>query len=142
MEKQMKNRTTTARNQFFKLALTGIIAAGSLTSANAQKSLTTSPTPQIQYIGTLDDKLVFEVAFDNKSQEGFTVEIRDAQGYEFYFDRFRDKTFNKKFAIDKAELGNNSITFTVATKTLIQQTVVFDVNSSYRVVEEISVVKL
>jgi hypothetical protein len=141
MEKQMKNRTTTARNVFFKLALSAIIAAGSFTSANAQNSAVTSPTPQIKYIGSLGDKIVFQVDYDNKSQDGFSVEIKDYQGFQFYFDKFKDKAFKKKYAIDKAELGNNSITFTVTTKAGVQQQV-FDVNTTSRVVEEVSVVKL
>lgn len=137
----MKNRTTTARNVFFKLALSALIAAGSLTSANAQISATTSPTPQIKYIGSLGDKIVFQVDYDNRSQEGFSVEIKDYQGFQFYFDKFKDITFKKKFAIDKAELENNPITFTVITKTGVKQQV-FDVNTTSRLVEEVSVVKL
>ena len=136
----MKNRTTTARNQFLKLALSGIIAAGSLTSAQAQNA-TTSPTPQIKYIGTMGEKLVFQVAYDNQSQDGFSVEIKDEQGYQFYFDKFRDKTFKKRYVIDKDELGNNTISFTVATKATVEQQT-FNVNASFRVVEEVRVVKL
>lgn len=136
----MKKHTTTARNQFFKLALSGFIATASLTSAQAQNT-TASSAPEIKYIGTMDDKLVFQVEYDNQFQEGFSVEITDQQGYQFYFSKFNDKTFKKRYAIDKAELGSNSISFKVATKTTAKEQV-FDVNASFRVIEEVSVVKL
>lgn len=140
MEKQMKNQKTPARNQFFKLIVAGFIAAASFTSTQAQSS-TELPAPQIKYIGSLGDKLVFQVDYNNESSDAFSLEIKDGQGYQFFFDRFKDKAFKKKFAIDKSELGDNAIQFTIATKDAIKKQS-FDVNASYRVVEEVSVVKL
>jgi hypothetical protein len=62
-------------------------------------------------------------------------------GFEFYTGKFKQKNFKKKYAIDKSELNNTSISFVLASQGNVQQQE-FDINASSRLVEEISVVKL
>lgn len=140
MKKQMKTPISNVRSAFVKLAMVALIIFNSFGILQAQ-SLSKSPAAEIKYIGVVDNKLVFEVEYRNESEAGFLLEIRDENGYKFYSARFRQKNFRKKYAIDKAELGNSSITFVLAAKGNVQQQE-FDVNASSRIVEEVSVVKL
>ena len=140
MKKQMTSRTANLRNAILKFAFAALFITTTGAVVNAQITPST-PGAKVQYIGTADDKLVFEIQYANTAGESFSVEIKDAQGYQFYFDRSKDKSFRKRFAISRSELGNNAISFVISGKAGVQQQT-FDVNASYRVVEEVSVVKL
>ena len=140
MEKQMKTQSSTVRNMIIKVTMILVLAANSFGAINAQ-NLTNSPNAEIKYIGIVDNKLVFEVEYKNASEVPFILEIRDAQGYEFYTGKFKQKNFKKKYAIDRSELSNTSISFVLASKGNVQQQE-FNINASSRLVEEISVVKL
>ena len=140
MEKQMKNDVSNVRSTFVKMAMLVVLLANSFNLLHAQ-NISTSPEPEIKYIGVFDDQLVFEIEYNNEAQSPFSLEIRDENGYQFYFSKFKQKGFKKKYAISKAELGNSSITFLLTAHGNSTKQV-FDVNASSRVVEEVSVVKL
>jgi hypothetical protein len=141
MEKQMKTQTTTSiRSSFAKFLAAGLLTAGSFSMVQAQDS-TKTPEADIRYAGTMNDKLLFGVEYKNESAQPFTVELKDADGYVFYVSRFNDKQFRKFFAIDKYELDKASIIIQLATKDGIQKQV-FDVNTTSKMVQEVSVVKL
>lgn len=125
-----------------RLLATGLFIAGSFSAAQAQD--TTKPVnAEIRYAGSVNDKLHFVVEYENKTAEPFTVELKDGDGYVFYNSRFKDKKFRKFFAIDKSELDNAkaSITIQVANKSGVEKQV-FDINTTSRLVQEVSVVKL
>ena len=140
MEKQMKTQLSAVRNTIIKFTMILLLTGSSLSAVQAQKA-SPSPNAEIKYIGIVDNKLVFEVEYKNASEVPFILEIRDANGFEFYTGKFKQKNFRKKYAIDKSELNNTSISFVLASQGNVQQQE-FDINASSRVVEEISVVKL
>jgi len=140
MEKQMKTQSSAVRNTIMKATMIVLFLVNSFGAINAQKS-SDSPNAQVKYVGVVDNKLVFEVEFKNASEAPFILEIRDGQGFEFYTGKFKQKNFKKKYAIDKSEINNTSISFVLASQGNVQQQD-FDINASSRVVEEISVVKL
>ena len=136
----MKTPVSNVRSTFFKLALVSLLLFNSFGILQAQ-SVSKSPNAEIKYIGMVDDKLVFEVNYKNEAEAGFLLEIRDGNGFEFYSAKFKQKNFKKRYAIDKNELGNISLTFVLASEGNLQQQE-FDVNTSSRIVDEIRVVKL
>jgi hypothetical protein len=140
MEKQMKTQTTGIRSSFARLFATALLA-GSFSLAQAQETPKKAVDAEIKYAGIMGDKIVFQVAYNNETGEPFTVEIKDGQGYQFYTAHYKDKSFKKYFAIDKTEIDKTSITFVLATKNA-EQKEVFDVNTTAKVQEEVSVVKL
>jgi hypothetical protein len=140
MEKQMKTQSSAVRSTIIKVVMVWMLIVNSFAAIQAQKT-STSPNAEIKYIGIVDDKLVFEVEYKNASEVPFILEIRDGNGFEFYTGKFKQKNFRKKYAIDKSEIGNTSISFVVASQGNVQQQD-FDVNASSRLVEEVSVVKL
>src|SRR5829696_2169214 len=110
MEKQMKNQPSKVRNAIFKLVMVTVLMANSFSLLLAQ-GVSKSPEAEIKFIGVVDDQLIFEIEYSNDAQNVFTLEIKDENGYQFYFNKFKQKGFKKKYAISKSELGNNSITF-------------------------------
>jgi len=140
MKKQTKTPTSVIRNASIKVAMFCLLMVPSFGLLHAQLLLK-SPSADVRYVGVAEDKLVFEVAYQNDAETNFVLEIRDANGYELYSARFKQKNFRKRYAISKYELGNNSLTFVVASRgNIVQQE--FDVNANSRLIEEISVVKL
>lgn len=137
----MTTQTTGIRSSFGRLFVAGLLTAGSLSVAQAQDTTSKGPAADIRYAGAMNDKLLFGVDYENTSAEPFTVEVKDADGYVFYNSRFKDKKFRKFFAIDKSELDKTSITIQVATKGGTQKQV-FDINTTSRFVQDVSVVKL
>lgn len=135
----MKTQTATVRSTFTRAFFAGLLAMSSFSVVKAQNA--NKPEADIRYAGTYNDKLIFEVDYKNDTQEPFTLEIKDGEGYVFYNSRFKEKSFRKYFALDKSELFKTSITIQVATKNAIQKQV-FDVNTTTKTVDEISVVKL
>jgi hypothetical protein len=140
MEKQMKTLVSTARYSIFKLAMICVLLVNSAAVLQAQ-TRSNNPQAEIKYVGVVDDKYVFEVVYPNDAQNIFSLEIKDEQGYQFYFSKFKQKGFKKQYAIDKFELGNGSITFVLAGQNGVQKQV-FDINSTTRTIDEVSVVKL
>ena len=136
----MKTPVSNVRSTFFKLAMVSLLLFNSFGILQAQ-SVSKSPNAEIKYVGMLDNKLVFEVNYKNEAEAGFILEIRDGDGFEFYSAKFKQKNFRKRYAIDKNELGNISLTFVLASEGNLQQQE-FDVNTSSRIVDEIRVVKL
>lgn len=140
MEKQMKTQASKARYAFFKLAMICVLLVNSATLLQAQSRPNNSQA-DIKYVGLVNDKYVFEVVYQNDAQDMFSLEIKDGQGYQFYFNRFKQRGFKKQYAIDKFELGNGSITFVLSAQNGVQKQE-FDINSTTRTIDEVSVVKL
>ncbi|HVF97376.1 MAG TPA: hypothetical protein VM871_08655 [Flavisolibacter sp.] len=140
MEKQIKNQTSGNRS-FARLLFTGLMAAGSFSLVQAQETTAKSPGAEIRYAGTVNDRLIFGVEFGNETAQPFTLEIKDGEGYVFYNSRFKETKFKRYFAIDKAELDKTSITIQLETKNAVKKQV-FDINTTSRIVEEVSVVRL
>ena len=133
----MLMKTPRFRSLMMSFALASLLLSISLhTSAQPP----TGVPAEIKYIGLVNDKLVFEIVYINEEQESLSLQIKDQGGYLFYFERSKEKKFLRRFAIDKTELGKNAITFVLSTKDNIHKQV-FDVNASFRVVEEVSVVQ-
>ena len=140
MEKQMKTQVSKVRQAAIKLAMICVLFVNSAAVLHAQP-LTKSPEVEIKYVGVVDDKYVFEIVYPNDNLNVFSVEIRDQQGYQFYFNKLKQRSYKQQFAIDKFELGNGSLTFILATQGSTQKQV-FDINTSSRTIDEVSVVKL
>ena len=140
MEKQMKNQLSGIVYAFFKLFLVALLLLQSTVILHAQTVIET-PGAEIKYIGVVDNKLVFQINYRNDGPTPFSLEIKDNQGYQFYFGKFKEKSFQKLYAIDKAELGENELTFEFSAKGKVQKQV-FEINTSSRLVEELNVTQL
>lgn len=124
---------------FFKLLLVWMLLLGNASFLQAQVLTAVSPA-EIKYVGMVDNNLVFNISLTNEELDGFTLEIKDGQGYQFFFGKFKEKGFRKFYAIDRSELGNNTIRFELISKGKVQKQE-FEITSSPRLVDETTVVK-
>jgi hypothetical protein len=140
MEKQMKTQVSRARFLFTKLAMSCVLFLNAVPVIHAQTPAS-PPEAEIKFVGVVEEKFVFEIVYPNERLNVFSVEIKDQQGYQFYFNKLKQKGYKQQFAIDKFELANGSLTFTLTAQGNVQKQV-FDINASSRTIEEVSVVKL
>ncbi|HUC81452.1 MAG TPA: hypothetical protein VMR70_11080 [Flavisolibacter sp.] len=136
----MKTQVSKARFAILKLAMICLLLVNTAAVLQAQPK-SNNPKAEIKYVGVVEDKYVFEVVYPNDPQNVFSLEIKDEQGFQFYFGKFKQKSFKKQYAIDKYEVNNGSITFVLATPGGVQKQS-FDINSTTRTIDEVSVVKL
>jgi hypothetical protein len=138
MKKQMT--TSKSRTNLYRLLLAGFLLTGTTSLVQAQENAASSSEPNVQYVGLVNNKYVFQVEFQNEAPD-FILEIKDHQGYQLFADRFKSRRFKKQFVIDKANFSDNGITFIFTAQGKVQKQV-FDINTTSRIVEEVSVVKL
>lgn len=136
----MKKQTLFTRRAVANLLMASFFTVGAATAATAQQASEKSPEPHVSYVGLMNQKYVFQVDY-TASASDFTLEIKDKYGYQLYLDRFKAGKFSKRFAVDQAEVGDNGLTFTFVSAGK-EQTQAFDINASFRVVEDVAVVKL
>lgn len=83
--------------------------------------------------------LVFEIKVENASGEKFYIIVKDDNGSTLYRGSFTGKDFAKKFRVPKGD--SNKIVFNVISKSGAN-TEVFEINTSTKVIEEVSVTKV
>ena len=141
MKKQTRNLMNTARN-FLVPALFVVLSITGLSYGKAYgQSYTSNSKPSIQYVGKVNDQLIFQVDYDNPTNEAVNVLIKDESGNVLYADRFKDKKLSKKFKVNTAEYGDARLTFVISTdKERTSQ--VFQVNTNTRVIDDVVVTNL
>jgi hypothetical protein len=95
----------------------------------------------IHYVGNVNNQPVFQVEFENTSEEPVQVSIKDEDGNTLYFAKIKDRRFSKKFQFEKAESDNMTLSFTLATPKE-KHTQVFEVNTNVRMVRDVVVTRL
>lgn len=110
-------------------------------SASAQQLTTTKNTPQIKYLGTVQDKLVFQVDLQSVSSNSLFVSIKDDEGFTLFTEKIRDNNFTRKFAFDREEFEGKKLSFVIHDAgTTTAQT--FQVARNLRFVEDVVITKL
>ncbi|MEI6950684.1 hypothetical protein V9K67_26105 [Paraflavisolibacter sp. H34] len=108
-------------------------------SAGGNNNDTEQPA-MVKHIASLEDKMYFQVHFNNDSSEKFIFTIKDAQGTVLFREMYKDKTFDKKFQLNKMD-ENERLTFTIYTPK-DKKTQSFEVNNSTRLVDDVVVTQL
>lgn len=94
----------------------------------------------IQFAGSLDNALVFDVKVANTNGDKFTITVSDNDGNVLYTQGFSEKNFDKKFKLLKSdEISRYNFKITSNNKDLEQ---VFSVNASTKVVDDVVITKL
>ncbi len=134
----MKNLSMALRSKF--TAFLFLFLASAPFVAPAQNYDLVKPEV-VKYIGVVDNQFVFQLNYDNAAGEVFTVTVRDEVGNLLYSGKFSDKKFSKQFRMDKTELGNANLSFTLTTQNE-KQSQVFKVATTSRVVDVVVITKL
>jgi len=94
----------------------------------------------IQFAGSFDNSLVFDVKVANAKGDKFTITISANDGTELYTQAFNEKNFDKKFRLVKSDdISRYNFKITSANKDLEQT---FSVNASTKVVDDVVITKL
>jgi len=93
----------------------------------------------VQYTGSVDNALYFNVKVNNANSDKFTVTVTDNDGDVLYTQSFSDKNFDKKFKLLKSDdISRYNFKITSNNKELEQS---FTVNASTKIVDDVVVTK-
>ncbi len=130
-------------------ALAAMVIAGSVlmavpfqTKANTGNLEIISDNNQasVQYIGTVDNALIFSVRLDNINGDKFTLVIRDENGHELYSREYNDKNFSRKIKLVKSDdVSRYSFVIKSVNKELEQT---YAVSTETKIIDEVVVTKL
>jgi hypothetical protein len=116
----------------------------SVAAANAQSTTSgagpTDNATMVKYLGTQDDMIVFNVAYDNPQGSKFLVTIKDQDGNQLYQRFYSDKSFYKQFKLPKTDKDKVVFIFRNGQEAPIVKTFAVNVNS--RFVQEVAIKKV
>jgi hypothetical protein len=116
----------------------------SVATAHAQSTASgagpTDNAATVKYLGTQDDMIVFNVAYDNPQGSKFLVTIKDQDGNQLYQRFYSDKSFYKQFRLPKTD--KDKVVFIVRKGQEAPLVKTFAVNVNSRFVQEVAVKKV
>ena len=139
MKKQFVNNLSRTKKSILNLGLAGFLFVGLPSVVIAEEKPGTPSGVSVNYVGSVDNQPVFQIEFDNKNEEQFTISIKDSDGNVLYVERSKDKKFVKRFKYQGEEAVK--LTFVLSTDKE-KQAQVFEVNKSIRVVQDVVVNRL
>jgi hypothetical protein len=125
---------------FLQLTVVMILISGSLTTLNAQANKP-FPSVSISDAGTLNDKPVLRIQFENSNGSLLEVSIRDQDQNELYTEKITDKKFNKRFLLQDVDLDKVKLFF-IINDVKQNQSQVFEINRNSRTIEEYVITRL
>ena len=126
-----------------KLIAASFIAAVLATTsvkANCIEIISEKNAAQIQFVGSADNALFFNLKVNNPNADKFTVLVKTDDGTVLYSGEFSDKDFDKKFKLVK---GDDNIRYNFSIKSSnksLEQT--FQVNTITKSVDDVVITKL
>jgi hypothetical protein len=135
----MKNVTTTIS----KLAVVIAVAILSITNVNAtgKDNIKKENPVEVKFLGNLNEQPVFQIQFDNATEEEILFVMRDAEGTVIYSEKFSGKKFSKKFQFEKADLSDLNVQLELFSKKN-NETQAYTISKSTRTVDEVVVSRL
>lgn len=104
-------------------------------------SLTTLPV-ELKLVGTIDDNPLLQLNFlGSNSENEFSISISDEEGIVLYSGKEKGEVISKKFLLNTEELGDAVLRFVITGKKS-GKTVVYQVSTHRRVIEQMDLVKL
>jgi hypothetical protein len=141
----MKNVTFSGNilTRFIKPSLLTLLFVSLFSAAPALASeITPKEAPaEIKYLGTVQGKPLFQVAFSNPTGQEVQLTLRDENGIVIYSDASKDKTYFRKLQFNEMEADKLKLTLTLRTKKE-SQTQSFEITKSTRTIEDVAVVAL
>lgn len=119
------------------IILAGLVGSLSLSSLAATNKHQKETSSAVQYVGTTEKGIVFNVKFDNADASKFDLIIKNEYGDVVYQQEFSDKNFDKKVLLMK-EPGEAHLTFIIKTPSESYKQS-FDISTVTRTVEDVVV---
>lgn len=119
------------------IVLAAIAGTLSLSATAAGKVSEKETASAVQYVGTTEKGIVFNVKYDNAMATPFNLIIKNEYGDVVYQQQYSDKNFDKKVMLTK-EPGDAHLTFIIRSGSAnIRQS--FDITTTTKTVEEVVV---
>lgn len=116
------------------IILAGLVGTLSFSSFAANKE---NEASIVQYTGTTEKGIVFNVKYENADASSFSLIIKNEYGDVVFQQQYSDKNFDKKVLLTK-EPGDARLTFIIKSgSTNLKQS--FDITTSTRTVEDVVV---
>jgi len=98
--------------------MVAVVLVALLFTANAASAQKTDATPalNVSFLGKLNDQPVFQLGYNNNSNEAYTITIKDAQGYVFFQETVKASVYTKKFMVDIPETEGVDLIITLTDK--------------------------
>jgi hypothetical protein len=100
-----------------------------------------TPEIVIKYIGNVEEQPVFQIEFENATQQALNLTIRDEDGNFLYGEKVKDKKYQKKFKYQGPLFDNVKLTFTLAGEK-DRQVQVYELNTRTRMIQDVVVTRL
>lgn len=111
-------------------------------AAGAQQLSSDKNNPEVKYLGTIDNKLVFQIDLQNASENNYLfVSIKDENGSTLFNEKIRANQFSRKVAFEKEEFEGKKISFVIYNGRE-SSTQVFQVSRSLRMVEDVAITQV
>jgi hypothetical protein len=141
----MKSNILRTVKNYTRRAFTGVMVVCVLmvtclpVAAEAQKFALEPKNPEVRYLGTVQDKLVFQIDLPRVSPDQY-ISIKDEDGMTLFTEKIRDNKFSRKFAFEKEEFEGKKLSFVIyGGKETTAQT--FQVTRNMRVVEDLVITR-
>jgi len=136
----MKKQVLNFRKAMVVAALVSAVSFSAMAAPATSKNGKSDKTEHnnIQYVGTTDDGIVFNVKYDNADSSNFDLVIKNEFGEIVYQQTFNDKNFDKRVMLVK-EPGDAHLTFIIKGADTYKQS--FDISTVTRTVEDVVVKK-
>jgi hypothetical protein len=139
----MNNSGLALKNVFMAVAFVCAFMVSTLPSYayNDEKKAAKVAPVEVKYLGQIDRQPVFQVDINNAKEDQLTVILKDGYGNFLYSEKFKEKSFSKKFQIASGDLGDLKLTMVLASKgnKNVQS---FEINNVVTVVEDVVVTKV
>lgn len=117
--------------------LAAIAGTLSFSAIAADKASGKEAASAVQYVGTTESGIVFNVKYENATATPFSLIIKNEYGDVVYSQQYSDKSFDKKVMLTK-EPGDARLTFIIKSSSAnIKQS--FDISTKTRTVEDVVV---
>ena len=123
-----------------KFTLGVVMFTGVATTAHAQAKYasTIEKNAEVKYIGSADDQVMFNVSYNNPTNNKFVVTVLDEDGTKLFQSVYNDKKFDKRFKLPKTD--KTKLTFEIRNNREIELKQTFEINT--RIVEDVVVTKI
>lgn len=139
MKKQFVSNNT--RKAMLRFGVAALLLAGSFTHSFASPVKGDEPFVNIKYVGLVDQRAQFQFDMVSDNDEAYIVAIQGEDGTVLYKEKVAKRIFSKKFEWNNADFNTGKMLFTV-TGEKSKKTLVFEVNTQVRTVQDVTVTKL
>ncbi len=122
------------------IALFTFIAIVTVNSTNAATTEEVAPAAELKIVGKLDNQPVFQLSFNNTTNEKFLVVVKDETGAVVYQETVSGVNIKRKYQLNTEELATTGLTFEIIGKGNTKP-VVFTIENNVTISEETLIVK-